>query len=116
MSVLPVPSPFVDRAVPVRQADILCILLNGALEESLASLARAHAVVLAGGVVAADGAQQAFGIGHQGAGRRAGAALAAAGSTRRGLARPLGLPGLGTGGRAPADGRLGIAWRSVVVY
>ena len=53
----PVSPPLVHRAVLVRQADVLCILLNCPLEESLAALARAHAVVLAGRVVAADGAQ-----------------------------------------------------------
>ena len=54
----PVSSPLVHRAVLVGQADVLCILLNCPLEEALAALAGAHAVVLAGRVVAAHGAQQ----------------------------------------------------------
>jgi len=54
-----VAAPLVHRAVLVGQAHVLGVLLDGALEEALAALARPHAVVLAGGVVAADGAQLA---------------------------------------------------------
>ena len=54
-----VPPPLVHRAVLVRQADVLGVLLDGALEEALAALARAHAVVLARRIVAAHRAQQA---------------------------------------------------------
>lgn len=50
----PVAPPLVHHAVHGARADVLGVLLHGPLEEALASLAGAHAVVLAGGVVAAD--------------------------------------------------------------
>ena len=52
-----VSSAFVHRAVLVRQADILGVLLDGSLEEALAALAGADTVVLAGRVIPADGAE-----------------------------------------------------------
>ena len=53
----PISSAFVHRAVLVRQADILGVLLDGSLEEALAALAGADTVVLAGRVIPADGAE-----------------------------------------------------------
>ena len=53
-----IPSPLVHRARLVRQADVLGILLHRPLEEPLAALAGADAVVLASRVVPADGTQQ----------------------------------------------------------
>jgi len=48
----------VHGAALVGQAHVLGVLLHGAFEKALAPLARPHSVVLAGGVVAADGAHQ----------------------------------------------------------
>ena len=53
-----VSSPLVHRAVLVRQADVLGVLLHGPLEESLAALAGADAIVLAGSIVPTHGTQQ----------------------------------------------------------
>ena len=53
-----IPSPLVHRARLVRQADVLGVLLHRPLEEPLAALAGADAVVLASRVVSADGTQQ----------------------------------------------------------
>ena len=66
---LPVSSTLVDRAVPVSQTDVFGVFLDGPLEESLAALAGPHPIVLTGGVVSADGAQEALGVSHKGAGR-----------------------------------------------
>ena len=55
----PVPPPLVHGAVLVGQADVLGVLLHRPLEESLAALTGAHAVVLAGRVVAAHSAEKA---------------------------------------------------------
>ena len=53
-----VPPSFVHRTALVCQTDIFSVLLDSPLEESLAALAGSHPVVLAGGVVTADGALQ----------------------------------------------------------
>ena len=59
----PVTTSLVDRTVLVCQADVLCILLDRPLEESLAALAGSNPVVLAGRVVAADRAEERrFGV------------------------------------------------------
>ena len=58
-----VPSALVHGAVLVRKTDILGVLLDRPLEEALAALAGADAVVLAGGVVTAHGAEQGRGLG-----------------------------------------------------
>ena len=58
-----VPSSLVHRAVLVRETNILGVLLDRPLEESLAALTGADAVVLAGCVVTAHGAQQGGGLG-----------------------------------------------------
>ncbi len=52
-----VPLPLVDHAVAVLPAGVRQLLAHRALEESLAPLAGVNAVVLAGGAVAADGAE-----------------------------------------------------------
>ena len=52
------PGVLVDAAVTTKLAAVLQFLSDGPPEESLASLARAHAVVLARGVVPAHRAQQ----------------------------------------------------------
>ena len=54
-----VSSSLVHRAVLVRQADILGVLLHRPLEESLAALAGADAIVLAGSIVPTDGTREA---------------------------------------------------------
>ena len=51
-------SPFVHRAVLVRQADVLGVLLHCPLEEALAALTGADAVVLACSIVPTHGTQQ----------------------------------------------------------
>ena len=53
-----VSSPLVHRAVLVRQADVLGVLLHGPLEEPLAALAGAHPIVLARRIVPTHGTQQ----------------------------------------------------------
>ena len=57
----PVPTPLVHGAVLVRQTNVFGILLDGSFEETFAAFTSADAVVLAGGVVSADGAQKATG-------------------------------------------------------
>ncbi len=52
-----VPLPLVDHAVAVLPAGVRQLLAHRALEEALAPLAGVNAVVLAGGAVAADGAE-----------------------------------------------------------
>jgi hypothetical protein len=47
----------VDRTTPIGQADILGAFLYCSLKESFAAFASADAVVLTGGIVAANGAQ-----------------------------------------------------------
>ena len=56
-----VPSTLVHGAIFVRQTNILGILLNCPLEESLAALTSSHPIVLAGSIVPAHRAQQAHG-------------------------------------------------------
>ena len=53
-----VSSPLVHRAVLVRQADVLGVLLHCPLEEPLAALAGADAIVLARSIVPTHGTQQ----------------------------------------------------------
>ena len=53
-----VSSPLVHRAVLVRQADVLGVLLHCPLEEALAALAGADAIVLARSIVPTHGTQQ----------------------------------------------------------
>ena len=50
--------PLVHRAVLVRQADVLGVLLHGPLEEPLAALTGAHPIVLARRIVPTHGTQQ----------------------------------------------------------
>ena len=50
-------APLIDGAVSIGQTDVLRSFLDGPLEESLAALAGADAVVLAGRVVAANPAE-----------------------------------------------------------
>ena len=52
-------SSFVHRAVLVRQADVLGVLLHRPLEESLAALAGADAIVLAGSIVPTHSTREA---------------------------------------------------------
>ena len=54
-------SSFVHRAVLVRQADVLGVLLHCPLEEALAALTGADAVVLARSIVPTHGTQQGRG-------------------------------------------------------
>lgn len=54
----PVSSSLVHRAIFVRQADVLCVLLNCSLEKSFATFAGSNPVVLASSVVATHGAQE----------------------------------------------------------
>ena len=56
-----VSSPLVHRAVLVRQADVLGVLLHCPLEEALAALTGADAVVLARSIVPTHGTQQGRG-------------------------------------------------------
>ena len=53
-----VPPSFVHRAALVCQTDIFSVLLDSSLEESLAALAGSDPVVLAGGIVSTDRAEQ----------------------------------------------------------
>ena len=55
--------PLVHRAVLVGQADVLGVLLHRPLEESLAALAGANAIVLAGSIVPTHGTEQRRGLG-----------------------------------------------------
>ena len=50
--------PLVHRAVLVGQADVLGVLLHRPLEESLAALAGANAIVLAGSIVPTHGTEE----------------------------------------------------------
>ena len=58
-----VSSSLIHRAVLVRQADVLGVLLHRPLEESLAALAGADAIVLAGSIVPTHGTEQGRGLG-----------------------------------------------------
>ena len=58
-----VSSSLVHWAVLVRQADVLGVLLHRPLEESLAALAGADAIMLAGSIVATHGTEQRRGLG-----------------------------------------------------
>ena len=58
----PVPTPLINRAIFIGQANIFGVFLNGALEKAFAAFAGAHTVVLAGRVVTADRAEQGGGL------------------------------------------------------
>ena len=88
----PVPPPLVDGAVLVGQADVLGVLLHSPLEETLAALARPHSVVLAGGVVAAHGAQQPGRLGALGGPAAGGAPALGQWARRRRRRRAQSVP------------------------
>ena len=50
--------PFVHRAIFIRQADVFCILLDGSLEETLATLASSDPIVLTRCMVSANCTQE----------------------------------------------------------
>ena len=58
-----VPPSFVHRTALVCQTDIFSVLLDSPLEESLAALAGADAIVLAGSIVPTHGTEQRRGLG-----------------------------------------------------
>ena len=53
-----VPPSFVHRTALVCQTDIFSVLLDSPLEESLAALTGSHSVVLTGGIISTDSAEQ----------------------------------------------------------